>query len=310
VNPPRTASETTGYEQWGKDPPRSVWIPLLLLALTALSTTLAGADLIHLFRLDAAYTLDLDRYRELIVHPSQWMDGWVFSLPLLLILGAHELGHFVACEYYRVNATLPYFIPAPSPIGTMGAFIRIRAPIYTKRALFDIAIAGPLAGFGVLLPVLLVGITYSRVHHGLAGQSDIVYGIPALIRMLESAVFHGIPAADVYLHPSARAAWVGLMATALNLLPIGQLDGGHLLYAWTGEPARYLFRIFWVGLLVLAAFFDWYNWLLWALVLFFGLKHPTIYGEAELGTGRLLLTLAVIVIFCLSFTAIPVHVNQ
>ena len=281
-----------------------------MLALTALTTTLAGADLIHLFRTDTPYTFDLDRYAALLSHPALWIDGWVFSLPLLLILGAHELGHFVACEYYRVDATLPYFIPAPSPIGTVGAFIRIRAPIYTKRALFDIAIAGPLCGFGVLLPVLLVGITLSRVHHGLADQSDIVYGIPQLIRFLESFVFHGIASNDVYLHPSARAAWVGLMATALNLLPIGQLDGGHLLYAWIGEPARFLFRVFWVGLLVLAAFFDWYNWLIWAAFLYFALKHPTIYDDSELGLGRMLLTVTVIIIFLLSFTAIPVHVNN
>jgi membrane-associated protease RseP (regulator of RpoE activity) len=309
VNPPRTASETSGFEYWETDPKRGLAIPLLLLALTAWTTTLAGADLVHLFRADVAYTLDLDRYKALLMHPEQWIDGWVFSLPLLLILGAHELGHFMACEYYRVDASYPHFIPFPTPIGTLGAFIRIRAPIYTRRALFDIGVAGPVAGFGVLLPVLLIGITLSRVHHGLADQSDFVYGIPELIRLLEAAVFHGIPANDVYLHPSARAAWVGLLTTALNLLPIGQLDGGHLLYAWMGEPARYLFRLFWVGLIVMAPFFGW-SYLLWALFLYFGLKHPTIYDEAQLGPGRLLLTIAVIVVFLLSFTATPVHVNQ
>ena len=271
---------------------------------------IAGADLIDLFRRDLAYTIDLDRYVALLEHPSRWIDGWVFSLPLMLILGCHELGHFMACEYYRVDATFPYFIPVPTPTGTMGAFIRIKAPIYSKRALFDIAVAGPLAGFGVLLPVLLVGVTLSKVHHGLAQESDIVYGAPLLVRMLESAVFHGIRPEDVYMHPAAQAAWVGLLVTALNLLPIGQLDGGHLLYAWLGEPAKVLFKVFWLGLLGLGLFVSYTTWLPWAvLLLFFGLKHPTIYDRSGLGLSRTLLTVAAVLIFLLSFSMIPVHVR-
>ena len=312
MTPPRTANDSASFSQedWVAPQRRSVVWPLLLFALTLCTTLIAGADLIDLFRHDLAYTIDGDRYMELLRHPARWIEGWVFSVPLLLILGAHELGHFMACEYYRVEATFPYFIPVPTPIGTMGAFIRIKAPIYTKRALFDIAVAGPLAGFALLLPVLLVGITLSRVHHGLSGESDLVYGIPAIVRILESAVFHGIKAEDVYLHPAARAAWVGLLATALNLLPIGQLDGGHLLYAWFGEPARVLFRVFWVGLLALAAFADWHTWLPWAILLFFlGMKHPAIYGESALGTGRTLLTIAAVIIFLLSFSTIPVQVR-
>ena len=309
MTPPHTANES--FEDWVAPQTRSIAWPLLLFALTICTTMIAGADLIDLFHRDLAYTVDTDRYLALLHHPARWLEGWVFSLPLLLILGAHELGHFMACEYYRVDSTFPFFVPVPTPIGTMGAFIRIKAPIYSKRALFDIAVAGPLAGFAVLLPVLLVGITLSRVHHGLAGQSDIVYGNPAIIRILEAAVFHGIKPEDVYLHPAARAAWVGLLATALNLLPIGQLDGGHLLYSWVGEPARILFRVFWVGLLVLAAFADWHTWLPWAILLFFlGMKHPTIYGESELGLNRALLTAAAILIFLLSFSTIPVHLNQ
>ena len=271
---------------------------------------IAGADLSDLFRHDLPYSIDTDRYWSLLTHPARWMEGWVFSLPLMLILGAHELGHFMACEYYHVDATFPYFIPFPSPTGTMGAFIKIKAPIYTKRALFDIAVAGPLAGFAVLLPVLLVGITLSRVHHGLSEQSEIVYGAPMLVRALEAAVFHGIKPEDVYLHPAAQAAWVGLLVTALNLLPIGQLDGGHLLYAWVGEPAKILFKVFWVGLLVLAVFGGLTTWLPWAVVLFFfGMKHPTIYGESDLGLTRTILTATAILIFLLSFSTIPVHVR-
>jgi membrane-associated protease RseP (regulator of RpoE activity) len=311
VNPPHTAHDTASFEDWVAPQTRSFALPLFLLGITICTTLIAGADLISLFQRDLPYTVDTDRYIELLRHPARWLDGWVFSLPLLLILGAHELGHFLACEYYRVDATYPYFVPVPTPIGTMGAFIRIKAPIYSRRALFDIAVAGPLAGFAILLPVLLVGVTLSRVHHGLAENSDIVYGIPAIIRLLEAGIFHGIRPEDVYLHPVARAAWVGLLATALNLLPIGQLDGGHLLYAWLGEPARIWFRAFWVGLLGLAAFFDWHTWLPWAILLFFlGMKHPTIYGESPLGTTRGVLTAAAIVIFVLSFSTIPVHLSQ
>ena len=313
MNFPRTANDSARFEDWVAPQTRSIVLPVLLFALTVCTTLIAGADLIDLFHQNLAYTVDFDRYMAVVLHPARWIDGWVFSLPLLLILGAHELGHFMACEYYRVDATFPYFIPVPAPLGfgTMGAFIRIKAPIYSKRALFDIAVAGPLAGFAVLLPVLLVGITLSRVHHGLSGESDFVYGIPSIIRMLEAAVFRGITPEDIYLHPAARAAWVGLLATALNLLPIGQLDGGHLLYAWLGEPAKILFRVFWVGLLVLAVFGGLTTWLPWAILLFFfGMKHPTIYGESELGMARILLTVAAVVIFLLSFSTIPVQVRQ
>ena len=311
MNLPRTANDSARFEDWIAPQTRSLAWPILLFALTICTTMIAGADLIDLFRHDLPYTLDWDRYVELIRHPARWIEGWVFSLPLILILGSHELGHFMACEYYRVDSTFPFFIPVPMPpTGTMGAFIRIKAPIYSKRALFDIAVAGPLAGFAVLLPVLLVGITLSRVHHGLSENSDIVYGAPLLVKMLESAVFHGIKSEDVYLHPAAQAAWVGLLMTALNLLPIGQLDGGHLLYAWFGEPAKFMFKVFWVGLVVLAVFSHFTTWGPWAVILLlFGMKHPTIYGESELGMARTLLTVAAVLIFLLSFSTIPVQVR-
>ena len=303
-------NESARFEDWVVPQTRSFAWPLLLFVLTIFTTLIAGSYLADLFRHDLPYAFDVDAYLEILRHPARWLDGWVFSLPLLLILGAHELGHFMACEYYHVDATFPYFIPVPTPTGTMGAFIKIKAPIYSKRALFDIAVAGPLAGFAVLLPVLLVGITLSRVHHGLSTQSEIVYGVPLLVRMLESAVFHGIKPEDVYLHPSAQAAWVGLLVTALNLLPIGQLDGGHLLYAWLGEPAKFWYKVFWVGLVALSVFGGLTTWLPWAVLLFFfGMKHPTIYGESELGVPRTLLTVATIVVFLLSFSTVPVQIQ-
>ena len=125
----------------------------------------------------------------------------------------------------------------------MGAFIKIRAPIYSRRTLFDIAVAGPIAGFVVLLPALVLGIAYSKVIPGIANEGELVFGSPLLVEILERLMFPGVPSSDIYLHPIARAAWVGILATALNLLPIGQLDGGHILYSFVGERSRILSRI-------------------------------------------------------------------
>jgi membrane-associated protease RseP (regulator of RpoE activity) len=282
-------------------------LPVVMLVLTLITTTIAGADMMYLFRRDLAYTIDGERYIILLQSPALLLDGLIFSIPLLLILFAHEMGHFLACEYYQVDATYPYFIPFPTPIGTMGAFIRIRAPIYSRRALFDIAIAGPVAGFLTLLPVLLVGVSLSKVHTNLAMQSDLVFGSPTIIQLLTSFLFPGVAPDDIYLHPCARAAWVGLLATALNLLPIGQLDGGHLVYAFTGEFSKMLYRIGWFGVLCLAAFYSWRTWLVWAvLLLFLGMWHPVIYDTSPLGIRRILLAFFALAMFVLSFSPIPV----
>jgi membrane-associated protease RseP (regulator of RpoE activity) len=287
---------------------RQLAIPVLLFFLTLISTTLAGADMMYLFNRDLAFTLDTDRYSMLLASPKLLAGGLIFSLPLLLILFAHEMGHFLACEYYQVDATYPYFIPFPTPIGTMGAFIRIRAPIFSRRALFDIAIAGPIAGFLVLLPVLLVGISMSKVHNNLANESDLIFGSPELVRVLCSYLFPGVPQDDIYLHPAARAAWVGLLATALNLIPIGQLDGGHIIYAFTGEFSKLIYRVGWLGVLYLAAFYSWGTWLVWAvLLLFLGMWHPVIYDSNPLGMKRVLLGVFALVMFLLSFSAQPIR---
>ena len=136
-----------------------------------------------------------------------------------------------------MDASLPYFLPSPF-LGTFGAFIRIRSPIYSKRALFDIGIAGPLAGFVFLLPALAIGLAFSKVIPGIAHQGSIHFGVPVLQWLLEHAIFPGVAAGDIYLHPVARAAWVGMFATAMNLLPIGQLDGGHILYSFFPQRHR------------------------------------------------------------------------
>jgi membrane-associated protease RseP (regulator of RpoE activity) len=206
-----------------------------------------------------------------------------------------------------VNASLPYFIPFPSFIGTLGAFIRIRSPIYSKQVLFDIGIAGPLAGFAFLLPTLGIGLAYSKVLPGIANSGDFIVGVPPLIWLLDKVIFPGVASADIYLHPVARAAWVGIFATALNLLPIGQLDGGHILYSFVGERHKLLSKIFVVALILLGLFTEYWPWFLWAVLLYiFGLRHPSIFDTSRLSPGRRWLGYLALAIFLLCFMAAPI----
>jgi len=252
---------------------------------------------------------DFSGYRFMWHHPAFLLQGLPFSLTLLTILLAHEMGHYITARYYRVDVSLPYFLPAPTLIGTMGAFIRIRSAIFSKRALFDIGIAGPLAGFVVLLVPLAVGLSLSRVSPGAVHHSELVFGSPLLLRLFEAIAFPGVRPEDIYLHPVARAAWVGLLATALNLLPIGQLDGGHILYAFAGEKTRWLSRFFVAVLIPMGIFFA-YSWLLWAVLLFFfGMRHPAIYDPYPIGRARTWLGIAALIILILTFTLSPVRAN-
>jgi membrane-associated protease RseP (regulator of RpoE activity) len=284
------------------------WLHLLLLILTLYTTTLVGARLAYNFDHNRpAFDLESDwpAYSEMWMDPRQLLPGLPFSLTLLVILLAHEFGHYLACVYYRVDASLPYFLPAPTMIGTLGAFIRIRGPIYSRRALFDIGVAGPIAGFVFLLPALAIGLVYSKIIPEVAGEGSFLFGTPALLWVLQKAIFPGVDPAAIYLDPVARAAWIGVFATALNLLPIGQLDGGHILYAFVGEKHRRLSRLF-VLLLVPIGIAYWYGWLFWAaLLFFFGHRHPVIYDQAPLGAKRRNLGLVAALIFALSFMPNP-----
>ncbi len=283
------------------------WLHALLLFLTLLTTTTIGACLVANFR-DNLPAFDLERDIGLIMamwsHPVTLLAGLPFSLTLLAILLAHEFGHYLACRYYHVDASLPYFIPFPSFIGTLGAFIRIRSPIYSRQVLFDIGIAGPLAGFVFLLPALGIGLAYSKIIPGIANRGDFIIGVPLLVRLLDAAVFPGVSPADIYLHPIARAAWVGIFATALNLLPIGQLDGGHILYSFVGNRHKLLSKIFVVALLPLG--FKYWPWFLWAVLLYiFCLRHPSIFDPSRLSPGRRWLGYMALVIFVLCFMTAP-----
>lgn len=301
-------------DETGLDDPRPrhrYWLHALLFLLTLLSTTVVGAGFAQSFALNlpSSFDGDLHGYVRMWRQPSFLLQGLPFSLTLLTILMAHEMGHFLTARYYGVDVSLPYFLPAPTLIGTMGAFIRIRSAIFSKRALFDIGIAGPLAGFVVLLAPLAVGLALSKVSPAAVHHSDLIFGSPLLLQLFEKIAFPGVRVEDIYLHPVARAAWVGMLATALNLLPIGQLDGGHILYAFAGEKTRWLSRFF-VALLIPMGFFFAYSWLLWAVLLFFfGMRHPVIYDPYPIGRARTWLGIAALIILILTFTLSPVRAN-
>lgn len=284
------------------------WVHLLLLLATLFTASVTGARMQQNFDRNLPFfdvERDLDAFSRWWSSPASIVEGFPFAFTLLGILLAHELGHYLACVYYRVDASLPYFLPAPTLGGTLGAFIRIRAPIYSKRVLFDIGIAGPLAGFIFLLPALAIGLAFSKVIPGIAEQGSLTFGTPALLHVLQQAILPGAAPADIYLHPMARAAWIGMLATALNLLPIGQLDGGHIIYSMFGEKHKLLSRVF-IAILIPLGFF-WWVWWVWAgLLFFFGMRHPSIYDASDLGFGRRRLGWLALTIFVLCFTSTPV----
>lgn len=274
-------SSTTEYyspvEVFVVRPPRPrYWLHGLLLLVTIFTTLIVGARMQFNFQHNLPALTAGDEYipffpvEWVLAKPSRIWLGIPFSMTLLFILLAHEMGHYLYCRYYRVHATLPFFIPAPTLIGTLGAVIRIKSPIRSRAALFDIGIAGPIAGFLVAVSVLLVSLTLSKpVVPGMA-PSDIYLGYPIIFDLVHRmlAVFapmlgvSSVPLTRVYLHPTAVAAWVGMFATALNLLPSGQLDGGHIVYALWPRAHRY---VSWITVFALVYLGKQYiGWRMWA----------------------------------------------
>lgn len=285
-----------------------MWRHIVLFLLTLLSTTAVGARLAFNFQQNrATYLEDLWVAITSVADPAALAGGLPFSLTLLTILMAHEMGHYLTCRYYGIQASLPYFLPAPTLIGTFGAFIRIRSAIPSRRQLFDVGIAGPLAGFALVIPALAIGIAHSKIIPGIGAQGDFIFSTPGIMRMLEAWIMPGVSPSDILVHPVARAAWAGVFATALNLMPMGQLDGGHILYAFVGDRHRILTRIFVIALLPLGFFYSW-SWIFWAaFIFFFGMKHPKLYDRAPMGRGRWKLALLALAIFLISFSPAPVE---
>lgn len=253
------------------------WVHLLLFLLTVVSTTIVG--------------------------------GFSYSACLVAILGAHEFGHYFVARLYKVEATLPYFIPFPSLFGTLGAVIRMSPRIPNRKALFDIAAAGPLAGLIVAIPVSLVGIYLSERTVSQPGQTVIMLGDPLLFKIMEWLFFGDrTQGVDLMLHPIGFAGWVGLFVTALNLLPLGQLDGGHISYALFGRHAKVLAGVVFVALLVVTITQGYHYALILVLLWFMGLKHPTTLDDrCEIGPRRrgIALLLAIVLVTC--FSPVPVQ---
>lgn len=287
-------------------PRERIWLYTLLFLATLLTTTVVGAAMQLDFDRNLPFDVEhsFDMYAWLWRHPGGLTLGLPFSLTLLAILTAHEFGHYLAAIYHRVDSSLPYFMPSPF-LGTFGAFIRVRSPIYSKRVLFDIGAAGPIAGFVFLLPALAIGLAFSKVIPNIANQGSLHFGTPALQWLLAHAIFPGVRTADLYLHPVARAAWIGMFATAMNLLPIGQLDGGHILYSFFPRRHKTVSKFLCIALLPLGKF--WLGWLFWGIALFFlGRRHPVIYDEAPVIAGRRKLGYLSLVLFILCFCYAPI----
>lgn len=266
----------------------------LLLAVTIVTTTIAGA-----------FWQGLDPFAD----PRALLQGLPFSATLIAILLVHEAGHYLMCLRHRVSASLPYFLPAPPnifPLGTFGAFIRIRSRFPDRRALFDVGAAGPWAGFVVAFAATAIGLARSQVLPVPPEAHVLELGDSLITAWLTRLVLHADPA-TVILHPIAFAGWFGLFVTSMNLLPVGQLDGGHVLYAAAGRLTRVVPALL-IAFLVWLGTKGWPGWIVWAVIItvLFSLGHPATEDDPRpLGAGRRLASLATFVLFVLTFVAEP-----
>jgi Zn-dependent protease len=281
--------------------PPARWVPnVLLLLLTIVTTTLMGAVMEQGELLVKNPMLFFQR-------PALILTGIPASLTIMSILGIHELGHYFMARRHGLETTLPYFIPVPFGFGTFGAIIRIRTPWQNRKALFDVGIAGPLAGLIVALPLFFLGLMISP--HQLPIPEGTPLGSPLLLRWMENAVYaiRGIPEHhEIYVNAMTFAAWFGLVVTGFNLLPVGQLDGGHVAYAVLGRWARIL-GIVVLGTLVILGIWAWSGWYMWAAFIFLsGWQHPApLNALAPLDRKRILLGLLAFVLIVLLFTPAP-----
>ena len=291
-------------------PPPRIGLHALLLFLTFVTTTWMGLAHYYGFLVDFVPRPLLFTSRADLLAGALW-----YSVPVMTMLAAHEAGHYLACRHYGIDATLPYFLPLPAFIGlsgTLGAFIRIRGRILRKAVLFDVGVAGPLAGFAVLVPMLVAGVAMSRMVKLPADFVGFELGEPLLFQLVSRAIWGPVP--DGYslnLHPMAFAAWFGMLMTALNLFPIGQLDGGHISYAVLGDRSTHLTLGALAIVIGLAVFFP--SWILWAVLLVvmlrvFGLRHPpTEDHEVALDSRRLVVAALALLVFAACFTPAPIQ---
>ncbi len=272
--------------------PERLSIPIILLALTILSTLFVGA-----FHAEG----------NPLVNPADWIKGIPFSLSILLILGSHELGHFFTSHRNKVDASLPYFIPFPHLFGTFGAFIKMRSPIPDKKTLVKIGAAGPFVGLAFAIPIAVIGLKLSQVVSlsEMGKMPGLYLGNSILFHFLVKLSIAVPEGCDVFLHPVALAGWAGILVTGLNLLPVGQLDGGHVSYAVFGRYHKWVARGIFFALLPLGLL--WHGWWLWAgLIFFLGIQHPPPLDDiTPLGSSERFIGWSSLALFVLTFTPIP-----
>ncbi len=273
---------------------RLPYLHLVLFALTIFSTLVAGM---------------VQKGINPLKQPGRIYEGIPFSATLIIILLSHELSHYFASKKHHTMATLPFFIPAPTLIGTFGAVIKMKSPILSRQALVDIGASGPISGFLVSVAACVIGLHYSYVIRGPHAAPGIELGDSLIFYILTKAIVGSTSGGDLVLHPMAFAGWIGFFVTFLNLLPAGQLDGGHVAYAFLGPLHKALSRTL-VGVLAVIGFFFWKGWIVWAaLLMILGLKHPPVYHwEVPLEPSRKYIGLAVLVIFLLTFIPTPFKV--
>jgi membrane-associated protease RseP (regulator of RpoE activity) len=309
-----------------KQKPANPWVNVILFVLTVFSVMFAGAT--------PSGPIPSDLGGQLLALFKSIFTGWPFALSLMGILLAHEFGHYLVSRYHKTPATLPYFIPIPfPPLGTMGAAILMKGVPKNKRILFDIGVAGPLAGMLIAIPVLFYGLSLSSLDTIQATANSFIEGNSLIYLFAKFAVFGkflpepatfgnmppflywlryfftGQPAPigglDVFIHPVAFAGWAGLLVTALNLVPAGTLDGGHVVYSLFGEKARKAFPYI-IGLMAVLGFF-WSGWWLWAFLLFWlgRVNAETLDQITPLDPKRRAVAIFVIILFLLVFTPVP-----
>jgi Zn-dependent protease len=296
-------------------PPRSrrrpLWPALILFILTLISTLAVGSEFARSYaRKEQPFSGNENPFSMMLYpleHPRLLLLGIPFSFTLLGILLAHELGHYFACKLYDIDVSYPYFIPAPTLFGTFGAFIRIRSPIPTRRALFDVGLSGPVVGFLIAVPAMAYAIASSKIVPGSQASAPIVFGNPPLMRILISLFHPGVDPNSILLHPIGRAAWMGLFATALNLFPVWQLDGGHIVYSLASQYHRRISIIVSLALIALGTQDPlWYGWGGILLLLSLRFRHPPLLDRWEpLTPSRRLWAAGAVAIFLLCFTPWP-----
>jgi membrane-associated protease RseP (regulator of RpoE activity) len=268
------------------------WTNLVLFLLTVLTTFAAGAIM---------------EGKNILSDPLLILNGWSFAVPLLSILLCHEFGHYIESRINGIKVSLPYFIPGPTILGTFGAVIRSKSPFKNRKNLLDVGAAGPIAGFVVAVVMVILGLSFSKVAEAVP-QGGIHLGDSLIFKLLSFLVLKNVPEGhDVFLSPTAFAGWAGILVTMLNLLPIGQLDGGHIIYALLGKIQKKIALVAVLALIPLGIFL-WEGWLVWVvLILIIKLGHPpTLNDQIPLDLKRKIIGWTAMFIFILSFTPMPI----